>query len=87
MTYADDGFDQTTAEILATTKALTDPDTLQDAFADFIGGGEGLDLLAIILGATSDASKLQAINTLKAQYLDARYTRIVIDKETTSLMF
>lgn len=87
MTYVDDGIDETTAHIAAVTKVLTDPDTLQDAFADFIGGGEGLDQLAIILGATSDAAKLQAINTLKAQYLDARYTRIVIDKETTSLMF
>jgi len=87
MTYEDDGFDQADAHIIAVTKVLTDPDTLQDAFADFIGGGEGLDQLAIILGASSDAAKLQAINTLKAQYLDARYTRVVIDKETTALMF
>jgi hypothetical protein len=86
MTHTDD-FDQADAEILATTKALTDPETLQDAFCDFIGGGEGLDQLAIILGASSDAAKLQAINTFKAQYLEARYTRIVIDAETISLMY
>jgi hypothetical protein len=87
MTYEDDGFDQTTAEILATTKALTDPSTLADAFADFIADGSGCNLLAVILGASSDAAKLQAINQLKAIYLDAPYTRIVIDKETTSLMY
>lgn len=87
MTYEDDGIDEATAHIDAVTKVLTDPDTLQDAFGDFIGGGGGLAQLAIILGATSDAAKLQAINNLKAEYLDGRYTRIVIDAETTRMMF
>ena len=49
MTYEDDGIDEATAHIAAVTKVLTDPDTLQDAFGDFVGGGGGLAQLAIIL--------------------------------------
>lgn len=85
-TQDDQGFDQTTAEVMATTKALTDPATLADAFADFIADGSGCNLLAVILGATSDAAKLQAINQLKAVYLDAPYTQLVISAEVSNLV-
>ena len=84
--YDDQPFDQTTAEILATTKALTDPKTLADAFADFIADGSGCNLLAVILGASSDAAKLLAINQLKAVYLDAPYTQLVINAEISNLV-
>jgi hypothetical protein len=43
--------------------------------------------MAIILGANSDNTKLEAINQLKAQYLDTRYTQIVIDAESNKLIF
>jgi hypothetical protein len=82
----DQPFDQTTAEILAVTKALTDPATLADAFADYIADGSGCDLLAIIFGASSDAAKLKAINKLKAVYLDAPYTQVVINAEISQLV-
>lgn len=87
MTYENDGFDQADAHIIAVTKVLTDPETIQDVLCDAIGNGIGTDLMAIILGASSDAAKLKAINDFKAVYLDAHYTQVVIDAETTSLMF
>jgi hypothetical protein len=87
MTYENDGFDQADAHIIAVTKVLTDPETIQDVLCDAIGNGIGTDLMAIILGASSDAAKLKAINDFKAVYLDAHYTQIVIDAETTRLMF
>lgn len=87
MTYEHDGFDEADAHIYAVTKVLTDPEIIQDAFGDFISSGEGCKLMAIILGANSDRTKLEAINQLKAQYLDTRYTQIVIDAESNKLIF
>ena len=87
MNYENDGFDEADAHIIAVNKVLTDPETIQDVLCDAIGNGIGTDLMAIILGASSDAAKLQAINDFKAVYLDAHYTQIVIDAETTRLMF
>ena len=87
MNYEHDGFDEADAYIYSVTKVLTDPETIQDVLCDAIGNGIGTDLMAIILGASSDAAKLKAINDFKAVYLDAHYTQIVIDAETTRLMF
>jgi len=87
MNYENDEFDQADAYIYSVTKVLTDPETIKDVLGDCIGNGIGCDLMAIILGASSDAAKLKAINDLKAVYLDAHYTQVVIDAETTRLMF
>lgn len=87
MNYEHDGFDEADAYIYSVTKVLTDPETIQDVLCDAIGNGIGTDLMAIILGASSDAAKLKAISDFKAVYLDAHYTQVVIDAETTRLMF
>jgi hypothetical protein len=87
MTYENDGFDQADAHIIAVNKVLTDPETIQDVLCDAIGNGIGTDLMAIILGASSDAAKLKAINDFKAQYLDAQYTKLVIEAESNKLFY
>jgi hypothetical protein len=87
MTYEHDGFDEADAHRLALIKVLTDPEIIQDAFGDFIGSGEGCILMSIILGSNNDSVRLEAINRLKVQYLTTRYTKIVIDAESSKLIF
>jgi hypothetical protein len=79
--------DETDAEIQGLVNVLTDKKILADAFADFIAHDqEGLDALAVILGASAECRKLAAINKLRHLYLDAPYTMKVMEAEVTKLM-